>query len=979
MPTLCLSFLLSLLAVAASPRTLTTVMNHCPSSASISDSNQSNPPPPPPRPRTAAVEQVFSNRVNLCSNSNNPGPWSRLSVSAADAVTETLRSLGNMTQASKILDWGSGCGHRLHRFANEFGLEGIGVELSAPMVEWAHKHRHGDGRAFYCAGDGTDLSWMPDAHFDFSFSVGSVFFTAQDCRLVCSRDGMTCEPEHKTCSSTCKAVQEMVRVTKPGGAVVVDHLDLSFPMSSWATCLGGGGVGRGRGTLSLVTVPSHQLHEWNGTHWYGDTFYALIIGKRHEDGRQSHVVDRLATLVAQKHEWYTPTGVASKRRNVGMPQVAPPPLHPPIHTTHTTTTTSSAAPLPTAAHHSFDLLLDLNITGVDIPATNQSASPHRIQQLHDRRSVLVICHDLPGYWAQGAKDPDGGCGVDIVASWDVRHVKDAIVAELQGSSTQHRVLVSLHRSIRGPMASPGEENAAMEDPGTRFTDLPVNGDAKWSTGELPQPAYYEVRVSLRVDVVQEGTTPTTTTPTTTTTTTFAEKTTSAHFRVVRGSSVVPSPIVPVLVIGGGPNGLSVALSVGALLGSGNVADAAPVVVLEAGGDAGHFVKSWHDWTVPRSTSDTLASARATGCGTKAFKRSAGETFVTCSRSEYLQYLADITREGEAKGHIRFFPHSRVVSIRRNSEKVASSSSSSNVLSKTRDFFQVTATGGRVFRTSVVVVATGHYSVPRVLQVPGSTLPHVLTSKGLGRQDLHSRRVAKQVMVVGGGVSALEIANGMCEMGATVDLSYRGLHFTERWHHPSNKLLASLEKHVASKKLRLRMGTKVVWINQSHVGLRSAVGGGVNLDNRGPHIDPTTIFNNFTGDEIVLPAQSVIAAIGFDSDTSFFRDVARITLWSRSASGDGGTIQNGKPLLWQDGKLIKDKNNQWGESATKNLFVILTAGGVDGHVTKQHASNVNFEGCLGFFPAKQLSWKQVNVLPLSLAIARRVCEIKTDLL
>jgi NADPH-dependent glutamate synthase beta subunit-like oxidoreductase len=280
---------------------------------------------------------------------------------------------------------------------------------------------------------------------------------------------------------------------------------------------------------------------------------------------------------------------------------------------------------------------------------------------------------------------------------------------------------------------------------------------------------------------------------------------------------------------------------------------------------------------------------------------------------------------------------------------------------------------------VVVVATGHYSVPRVLQVPGSTLPHVLTSKGLGRQDLHSRRVAKQVMVVGGGVSALEIANGMCEMGATVDLSYRGLHFTERWHHPSNKLLASLEKHVASKKLRLRMGTKVVWINQSHVGLRSAVGGGVNLDNRGPHIDPTTIFNNFTGDEIVLPAQSVIAAIGFDSDTSFFRDVARITLWSRSASGDGGTIQNGKPLLWQDGKLIKDKNNQWGESATKNLFVILTAGGVDGHVTKQHASNVNFEGCLGFFPAKQLSWKQVNVLPLSLTIARRVCKIETDLL
>ena len=157
-------------------------------------------------------------------------------------------------------------------------------------------------------------------------------------------------------------------------------------------------------------------------------------------------------------------------------------------------------------------------------------------------------------------------------------------------------------------------------------------------------------------------------------------------------------------------------------------------------DVGHFVKSWHGWTVPRSTSDDFASAEATGCKTQAFKES-GDTFLTCSRSEYVQYLSRITREGEAKGHIRFFADSRVTSIRRASETSPSGcDSKKTVFPKQRDYFQVTVSDGRVFRATVVVAATGHFAVPRVLQVPGSTLPHVLTSKALGRQDLHTRNI-----------------------------------------------------------------------------------------------------------------------------------------------------------------------------------------------------------------------------------------------
>ena len=156
-----------------------------------------------------------------------------------------------------------------------------------------------------------------------------------------------------------------------------------------------------------------------------------------------------------------------------------------------------------------------------------------------------------------------------------------------------------------------------------------------------------------------------------------------------------------------------------------------------------------------------------------------------------------------------------------------------------------------------------------------------------------------------------------------------------------------------------MSTKVAWINRSHVSLRSAV----------------------AEDEIdfVVPAETVIFAVGFDSDASFFRDVAQISTWSRDAPPDGGnTIKNGEPLLWQNGVLVKDSNNQWGESATRNLFVVLKTGNVDGHVAKQHAASVEFEGCPGLLPARNLDWKQPNILPLALAVARRVCEIETDL-
>ena len=194
------------------------------------------------------------------------------------------------------------------------------------------------------------------------------------------------------------------------------------------------------------------------------------------------------------------------------------------------------------------------------------------------------------------------------------------------------------------------------------------------------------------------------------------------------------------------------------------------------------------------------------------------------------------------------------------------------------------TGGRVFRALVVVAATGHFSVPRELAVPGGKLPRVLTGKGLRRQDLYLRRIAKHVLLVGGGVSALEIAAGLLDESnpsrvETVDLSYRGQQFVAKWNHPSSQLLASLDRHVQSKRLHLWMSTEVSWINQSHTSLRSTSREKAN---------------------IFVPARTVIAAIGFNTDTSFFRDVAKLSLRSeRSAPPDNDNfITKGNPVLWQ---------------------------------------------------------------------------------
>jgi len=61
-----------------------------------------------------------------------------------------------------VLDWGSGCGHKLGWASQLFGTQGLGIDVVADNVAWAKAHSAGK----YCHVDGRFVEWLPDDAFD---------------------------------------------------------------------------------------------------------------------------------------------------------------------------------------------------------------------------------------------------------------------------------------------------------------------------------------------------------------------------------------------------------------------------------------------------------------------------------------------------------------------------------------------------------------------------------------------------------------------------------------------------------------------------------------------------------------------------------------------------------------------------------------------------------------------------------------------
>jgi len=120
--------------------------------------------------------------------------------------------LTEMAPGLEVLDVAAGKGVPLEYFAEEFGVTASGVELSPSMVEvaeaWSRQLRAGD-RIQFQTGRSDALPYRDEI---FDIAIGEIGLASH------------CEPA--------EAVRELVRVTKPGGFVVLVQLAWKAPVDA---------------------------------------------------------------------------------------------------------------------------------------------------------------------------------------------------------------------------------------------------------------------------------------------------------------------------------------------------------------------------------------------------------------------------------------------------------------------------------------------------------------------------------------------------------------------------------------------------------------------------------------------------------------------------------------------------------------------------------------------------------------------------
>ena len=127
-----------------------------------------------------------------------------------------------------------------------------------------------------------------------------------------------------------------------------------------------------------------------------------------------------------------------------------------------------------------------------------------------------------------------------------------------------------------------------------------------------------------------------------------------------------------------------------------------------------------------------------------------------------------------------------------------------------------------YRARTVVLATGLRGKPRLLAVPGANLEKVQPLL-----DDPAEFAGEDVLVVGGGDSAVEGAIALVEVGARVTLSYRGDGF-KRCKQANQKRLAEL---IAEQRLAVLLSSNVKWFTRDDVTITLADGTETTFDNR----------------------------------------------------------------------------------------------------------------------------------------------------
>ena len=136
------------------------------------------------------------------------------------------------------------------------------------------------------------------------------------------------------------------------------------------------------------------------------------------------------------------------------------------------------------------------------------------------------------------------------------------------------------------------------------------------------------------------------------------------------------------------------------------------------------------------------------------------------------------------------------------------------------------TASAAYRAQRVVLATGVRGKPRALGVPGEQLPKV-------QSMLEDPKVYRglDVLVVGGGDTALEAVVALHDAGAKVTVSYRGKSFSRA--SKANK--AAIDRLVRSNAAAVHFGSTVIDFGDADVGLRLADGAERRIDNHGAFV------------------------------------------------------------------------------------------------------------------------------------------------
>jgi ubiquinone/menaquinone biosynthesis C-methylase UbiE len=128
-------------------------------------------------------------------------------------IIRRIAAMMNIQRGDKILDFGSGCGTMLNYLHLALGTEGTGVDLTSSAVFYARAHAQ--PRQLFCHSEGGSfLRFVQPNTFNHVIAWSSVHHIRR--KMV-----------------QCEVVNQMLRVVKPGGSVLVAHMHGDHTIAYW--------------------------------------------------------------------------------------------------------------------------------------------------------------------------------------------------------------------------------------------------------------------------------------------------------------------------------------------------------------------------------------------------------------------------------------------------------------------------------------------------------------------------------------------------------------------------------------------------------------------------------------------------------------------------------------------------------------------------------------------------------------------------